>query len=132
MAQRSSEASTEIEELISSSQLTVEKGADLIENLGKAMEDLLSHVNWVGEAVGEINEAASSQVHSLTGVEDSVSELERMTSTNTAMSEETAASTQSLHQAALAMRELTEKFLLPAQNDDDASDLQNNPVRDVA
>lgn len=110
LAQRSAEASREIEELISNSQSKVERGNKLVGQVGDAMGTLVSQIEKVATAVQDIAASSKEQAVRSTKMTEALEEIDRLTQTNAAMGEETLAATATLSDSARFMHELIFRF----------------------
>ncbi len=101
LAQRSAQAAKEIKSLIGESVTSVEAGSKLVEDAGKAMENIVTQVQRVSDLMGEINVASAEQSSGIGQIGDAVAQLDQVTQQNAALVEESAAAAESLrHQAA--------------------------------
>ena len=110
LAQRSSEASREIAELIQRSVSQVNGGVALVGRTGDALNDIVTAVAEIDERVGTIAVAASEQASALGEINAAVTRLDQVTQKNVAMFEETTASTQTLTTVANDMVASTAAF----------------------
>ena len=115
LAQRSAESAHEIGQLIANSQRGVEQGSKLITELGSAMSDVVARISKAAEAVQAIAVSTGDQVHQIKQMEGTVVELEQLTQTNAAMSEESSAATAVLLESAQQMKALIENFKFEGQ-----------------
>jgi len=100
LAQRSSEAAQEINELITSSGVEVKRGATLVDNAGDALAKIVESIKEVAGLVAEIASSADEQATGVTEINRAVTELDRSTQENAALFEETTAASQSLKSVA--------------------------------
>ncbi|CAM3687759.1 methyl-accepting chemotaxis protein [Roseateles saccharophilus] len=112
LAQRSAEAAKEIKSLIGASVSNVEQGAGLVEQTGKAMQDIVGSVSRVSDLIGEIAAAASEQRDGIQQVNQAVTQLDQMTQQNAALVEESAAAAQSMREQAQRLAEAVSAFRL--------------------
>lgn len=110
LAQRSAESAHEIGQLIANSQRGVEQGSKLITELGSAMDEVVARISKAAEAVQAIAVSTGDQAHQIKQMEGTVVELEQLTQTNAAMSEESSAATAVLLESAQQMKALIENF----------------------
>ncbi len=92
LAQRSSQSSKEIRELILSSDEQVKKGVSLVGEAGSSLEEIVSQVDKVATIVSEIASACQEQATGLDEVNSAVTSLDEITQQNAALVEETTAS----------------------------------------
>jgi methyl-accepting chemotaxis protein len=100
LAQRSAEAAKEIKKLIVESVDQVSSGADLVENAGSTMQEVVASIGKVASVMSDISIASSEQTSGIEQVNESMVVMEEGTQQNAALVEEAAA-------ASLQMREQT-------------------------
>ncbi|WP_349741221.1 methyl-accepting chemotaxis protein [Roseateles cavernae] len=115
LAQRSAEAAKEIKTLIGASVERVESGAQLVEQTGTAMQDIVSSVKRVTDLIGEIASAATEQRDGIAQVNVAVTNLDHMTQQNAALVEESAAAAQSLREQSARLAEVVSVFKVDQQ-----------------
>ena len=113
LAQRSAEAAKEIKALISTSVGKVESGAQLVQNAGQTMDEIVSSVQRMGDIIGEISAAASEQAERISQVNQDVTQLDQMTQQNASLVEESAAASQSMRDQATRLESSVSVFKLP-------------------
>jgi len=96
LAQRSANAAKEIKSLIGSSVEQVEAGTQLVDEAGRAMQDIVSSINRVTEIVAEISAASGEQSMGVQQVGDAVTQMDQSTQQNAALVEQSAAAAESL------------------------------------
>jgi methyl-accepting chemotaxis protein len=96
LAQRSADAAREIKDLINTSGQHVGNGVELVGATGKALGQIVARVGEVSALVQGIADSAKTQVEMMTGVSDTVAQMDRMTQQNAAMVEQSNAAAQSL------------------------------------
>lgn len=111
LAQRSSDAAREINDLIAQSTTQVQKGVGLVGNTGTALTGLVQSVKTIAEHVSEIAQSAQEQSGNLAEINSAINELDQVTQQNAAMFEETTAASHSLTQQANALRASMAKFV---------------------
>ena len=110
LAQRSSDASKEIKELISSSTQLVGRGVEAVGSAGKALTSLVDRVSHISTLVSGIATGASQQSVALAEVNIGVTQLDQVAQRNAAMVEQSMTATQSLQQEAFSMDKLVSHF----------------------
>ncbi len=110
LAQRSSEAAREINELISASGTQVKRGVELVGQTGTALGDIVTSVLEINQKVGEIAVAAREQSSGLAEINEAVNQLDQVTQQNAAMFEETTAASHALTREAENLNETTSRF----------------------
>ncbi|MBA4111025.1 MAG: chemotaxis protein [Leptothrix sp. (in: Bacteria)] len=114
LARRSAEAAKEIKKLIGDSVNSVESGAQLVEDAGKTMSELMASVQGVSSLITEISAAANEQSLGIGQVNVAVGQLDQMTQQNAALVEESAAAAESLKDQANRLGEMASRFRLGA------------------
>ena len=114
LAQRSATAAKEIKDLIQDSVSKVGAGAELVNESGEALENIVNSVIKVGDIVAEIATASQEQATGIDQVNKTVSNLDDLTQQNAALAEETSAASVSMNQCAREMVSLIEFFKLEA------------------
>ncbi|WP_102225549.1 methyl-accepting chemotaxis protein [Acidimangrovimonas sediminis] len=110
LAQRSSEAAREINELISSSVTGIANGAKLVNQTGEALAGINAAVQQIAEAMASITTATEEQSAGVAEVNQSIAELEAVTQKNAAMFEETTAANSMLAQSTERLTALVDQF----------------------
>ncbi len=110
LAQRSSDAAHEINNLISASGQHVKRGAELVSQTGDELQKIIQSVGDISHHVGEIAVSAKEQASGLAEINTSVNELDKFTQQNAAMFEETTAASHALTQGAEALSSVVSRF----------------------
>ncbi len=116
LAQRSANASKEIKGQIGESNAQVRAGADLANQAGGALGDIVGAVQKVTAIVAEIAAASGEQSRGLDEVNKAVTNMDEITQRNAALVEETHASAQALANQAQELTELVGFFKLAQQS----------------
>ncbi|MCB1875743.1 MAG: HAMP domain-containing protein [Chromatiales bacterium] len=103
LAQRSATAAKEIKELIQDSVGKVQTGADLVNDSGTTLNEIVSSVKKVGDIVSEIAAASAEQSAGIEQVNKAVTQMDEMTQQNAALAEETSAASVSMSEQAADM-----------------------------
>jgi methyl-accepting chemotaxis protein-2 (aspartate sensor receptor) len=114
LAQRSAQAAKEIEGLIKESVDRVNSGAQLVENTGMTMQDIVQSVSNVRDIMGEIASASDEQSRGISQVSTAVVEMDNTTQQNAALVEESAAAANSLEEQATLLSQAVAVFRLSA------------------
>ncbi|SFI83802.1 methyl-accepting chemotaxis protein [Celeribacter neptunius] len=114
LAQRSSEAAREINELISKSGTLVKRGVGLVGETGDALRGIVASVTEISANVSEIAVSAREQSSGLAEINAAVNQLDQVTQQNAAMFEETTAASHSLTREAENLNATTSKFSIGA------------------
>lgn len=96
LAQRSSDAAREINQLISASGAQVREGVTLVGETGAALEGIAEAVSKAADGIRQIAKETRAQSGNLSEITGAANELDTVTQQNAAMFEETTASAQSL------------------------------------
>ncbi|QEZ46999.1 methyl-accepting chemotaxis protein [Cupriavidus oxalaticus] len=112
LAQRCAGASKEIRTLIGASVANVREGAGLVDDAGRAMQDIVDAVRRVSGIIGDISAASDEQSHGIEQVNVAVSQMDSMTQQNAALVEQAAAAAASLEDQAQRLTALVATFRL--------------------
>ena len=96
LAQRSSQASKEIKDLILRSNNQVKEGGKLVGDAGTALGEIVHSVKTVADIIAEIAAASREQSAGLNEINTAIAQMEEGTQKNAALVEQTSAATQSL------------------------------------
>ena len=96
LAQRSASAAREIKTLIEASVERVEAGSMLVDQAGRAMQEVVAAIERVTAVMAEIRTASAEQSAGVAQVGQSVAGLDQATQQNAALAEQTAAAAESL------------------------------------
>ena len=110
LAQRSSEAASEITNLITDSGKHVQHGVSLVNKAGSALNEIVSSVKDISSHVSAIANSAIEQSSGLGEVNAAVAELDGATQQNSSMVQETTATSQSLKAQADLLAQTTSRF----------------------
>ncbi|MFC3675662.1 methyl-accepting chemotaxis protein [Ferrovibrio xuzhouensis] len=110
LAQRSADASKEIKTLIQASNAQVKSGAQLVNQAGTSLDEIVTAVKKVSDIVAEIAAASTEQARGLEEVNGAVVNMDEMTQRNGALVEETNASAQAMADQARQLAELVGHF----------------------
>ena len=113
LAQRSSDAATEIKALIQDSSKQVEHGVDLVGKAGIALQSIVGQVNHISQKVSGIAEGASEQSIGLNEINTGMAQLDQVTQQNAAMVEEATAAGHLLKSDSAQLSDLMSHFQLP-------------------
>jgi methyl-accepting chemotaxis protein len=103
LAQRSSQAAKDINQLITNSNLVVKEGVSLVNRAGTSLTEIVESIKSVAGIVGEIASASSEQATGIEQVNRALVQMDEVTQQNSALVEENAATAKTLEQAAEAM-----------------------------
>jgi methyl-accepting chemotaxis protein len=112
LAQRSATAAKEIKALIQDSVQKVEGGAERVGQSGQALEDIVASVKRVSGIVGEIAAASEEQSQGVDQVNKAITQMDSVTQSNAAQTEELAATARTLADQGERLRALVARFRL--------------------
>ncbi len=112
LAQRSAEAAKEIKGLIQDSLEKVEKGSELVNRSGATLQGIVGSVKRVTDIVGEIAAASSEQSTGVEQVNTAITQMDQVTQSNSAQTEQLAATAQSFAGQAARLMQLVGRFQL--------------------
>jgi methyl-accepting chemotaxis protein len=112
LAQRSAQAAREIKGLIDESVEQVGTGSALAAQAGETIQQVVTAVGELGEAIGGIASASREQAAGIELVNQSIVQMDGVTQQNAALVEETSASAQSMTAQAASLREAAARFVL--------------------
>ncbi len=110
LAQRSAAAAKEIKRLIQDSVQKVEAGSDLVDKSGETFNEIVGSVKRVTDIIAEMAAASQEQSSGIDGVNQAVTEMDRVTQANAAQTEELSSTAQSLADQAEQLRALVARF----------------------
>ena len=112
LAQRSSEASDRINELVSTSTQQVDYGSDLVRKSGDELREIVRSMEQISSLVDGIATSSQEQARGIGDVNDAISNLESDTQRNAAISEEASAASTDLDGQAESLNGLVEVFAI--------------------
>lgn len=112
LAQRSATAAKEIKSLIQDSVQKVEVGSDMVAKSGKTLEEIVGSVKRVTDIIAEIAAASSEQSSGIDQINRAVSQMDQVTQSNAAQTEELSSTAQNLTVQAEQLQELVGSFKL--------------------
>ena len=127
LAQRSATAAKEIKALIAESVDKVESGAQLVNEAGNTMDEVVTSFQQVARLVMDITNASREQSSGIEQVTQAVSQMDEVTQQNAALVEEAAAAAESLEEQAHGLVQSVGMFKLA----EGRSHLPGPALRDV-
>ena len=112
LAQRSSTSAKDIKKLIGTSGSHVEKGATLVGNAGRCMDEILVSVQRVAAIMQEIASASAEQSDGIQQVGHAVAQIDEATQRNAALVEESASASLSMREQAQGLADSVSTFKL--------------------
>ncbi len=110
LAQRSATSAKEIKDLIGDSVQKVNGGAELVNQSGKTLEEIVSSVKKVTDIVAEIAAASQEQSSGIEQINKAVMQMDEMTQQNAALVEQASAASRSMEEQANVMSDLMARF----------------------
>lgn len=132
LAQRSSDAAREINELISTSGGHVKRGVELVGKAGDALGEIVSSVSNISGLVSTISASAQEQSTGLDEINTAMSQLDQVTQQNAAMFEETTAASQTLTREAETLAATMTLFQVDDTRLQKESQAATEPSRKIA
>ena len=115
LAGRSASASKEIKALIMESSSQVKIGAELVNQAGGTLKDIVESVKKVAQIISDIANASTEQSTGIDEINTAISQMDEMTQQNAALVEENTAAAQSLVQQAQALGQMMQFFKVDEQ-----------------
>lgn len=112
LAQRSAKAAGETTELIESSVEKVKNGSNIANATAKALEEIVDGVSNVTDLVGEIASASNEQAQGIGQVNEGLSQIDKVTQSNTASAEQSASAAEQLSSQAAQLKQMLTGFEL--------------------
>ena len=112
LAQRSATAAKEIKRLIQDSVTKVESGTELVNRSGEVLQEIVTGVARVTGIVSEIAAATKEQSTGISEVGNAVTQMDHVTQSNAAQTEELAATAESLASQATQLQALVGRYNL--------------------
>lgn len=112
LAARSATAAKETSELIENSIKTVENGSALATKTAEALEEIETGSVKAADIVGEITTSSNEQAQAISQINDGLTQIDKVTQTNTASAEESASAAEELSGQANQLKQLIKKFKL--------------------
>ena len=119
LAQRSAVAAKEIKSLIQDSVHKVQAGSSLVNRSGETLQGIVGSVKRVTDIVAEIAAASAEQTAGIEQVNSAMMQMDNVTQSNSAQTEELTATAESLSKQAEHLLELIRRFRLGQQEDAD-------------
>ena len=112
LAARSAKAASETTEMIEDSIHKVEQGTEIATRTAGALKEIVNDVGKVSELVAGIASASNEQSRGIATIDESLSQIDKVTQTNTASAEESAAGSQDLARQARELQDRLSGFKL--------------------
>lgn len=128
LAQRSSSAAKEIEDLIKDTLEKVGNGTELSGKSGEALESIIDSVKSVNKFVSEIAAASQEQRQGMDQINNAITEMDNMTQQNASLVEETASASEEMANQSQELLDMISQFKLNKQAEEKIS---NNKAEKV-
>lgn len=112
LAQRSAQAAKEIKQLISTSSTQVEHGVRLVDETGRALEQIIQQVIAIASTMTDISTGAQEQSTGLEEINNAINQMDQATQQNAAMVEESTAATHALKSEMQGLADLVRSFTI--------------------
>jgi methyl-accepting chemotaxis protein len=112
LAQRSAQAASDIKTLIQDSNGQVKNGAELVNEAGEALGEIVGSIGKVAGIIQSISNASQEQASGVQEINTSITSLDEMTQQNSALVEQSTAAAQGLSDQATKLTELMAFFKL--------------------
>jgi methyl-accepting chemotaxis protein len=112
LAQRSATAARQIKGLIEESVQKVDSGSSLVNRSGETLGEIVSAVKRVTDIIAEIAAASSEQTTGIDQVNKAVAQMDQVTQSNAAQTEQLASTAQALATQAQRLQQLLARFTL--------------------
>jgi methyl-accepting chemotaxis protein len=112
LAQRASEAATEIKSLVDQSARHVDSGAEQVSQTGASLREITTMVQNIRDRIGVISDAAQRQSDGVTEIGTTMDNLDSMTRQNASMVEHATATGAMLQETAQALRVAAGQFVV--------------------
>ncbi len=112
LAQRSAQAAKETAAKIEGAIGNTARGVDLSTKVSQALNDIVAKARQVDELAAEVAGASREQTQGITQISGAVGQMDKVTQSNAASAEESAAAAQELNAQAAVMKESVEALLL--------------------
>ncbi|MGZ5200289.1 MAG: methyl-accepting chemotaxis protein [Telluria sp.] len=112
LAQRSASAAKEIKTLIDASTEQVDAGANLVNQAGATMQEVVTSVGRVTSIIREIALASGEQEAGIGQISQAINDMDAMTQQNAALVEEAAAASEAMRQQAAQLESAVSVFQL--------------------
>ena len=130
LAQRCAQAARETSGKIESAITKSSQGVEITGKVSTALNEIVTKVRQVDELSAEIAEASREQTDGISLINGAVGQMDRLTQSNTASAEESAAAAEELNAQAQQMRESVSKLLhLVGSNQASATAFNNESAR---
>ncbi len=117
LAQRSAKAAKETTDLIEESVDRVNTGSKIAHKTSDAIKKIIEGINTSTDLIYEINTSSQEQVSAIDQINNALQQIDRVTQSNTAYAEESAAAAGDLSQSSEELRRILSRFILQNETD---------------
>ncbi|NRA99605.1 MAG: HAMP domain-containing protein [Rhodobacteraceae bacterium] len=117
LAQRSSEASHDIKELIEETTEQVNRGVDLVERTGTTLQDIVSGVRGMAGVMEELSTTAREQAAGVEDATGAITQIDLITQKNAILADESRETAAQVKQQADSIEQMMARFRLTPAND---------------
>ncbi|MBB2154717.1 HAMP domain-containing protein [Gluconacetobacter diazotrophicus] len=110
LAQRSADSTNEIRVLINRSSDGIRNGARFVDQANGAVKDIVDRILFITDSVSQIASAAKDQAFSMSEINTTVSQMDKVTQQNAAMVEQTTAASHNLASEARKLKAIVDRF----------------------
>lgn len=137
LAGRSASAAKEIKDLIEDSALRVKKSSQLVNQSGKSLNEIVTEVNKVTEAISNITRVSKEQSLGISAVNTAITKIDELTQHNSSLVEQSVSASENLNQQAGELSDMVSTFNIdgdgkPANNSLRASNDEPRSARKAA
>jgi methyl-accepting chemotaxis protein len=111
LAQRSAQAAKETAAMIEGAIGKTGQGVEISRKVSETLNEIVAKVRQVDELVAEVAGASSEQTQGITQINTAVGQMDKVTQSNAASAEESAAAAQELNAQAVLMKESVQELL---------------------
>lgn len=115
LAEKSSSAASEIEEMIEDSISKVKNGSKLAEETEKALDEIVNAIGRSVSLISSIAQSSNEQATAVAQIDQAISQVSQVVQTNSATSEECAAASEELSNQALRLKETVGNYTLDSR-----------------
>jgi methyl-accepting chemotaxis protein len=113
LAQRSSQATKDIKDLITNSSSQVQEGVQLVNRTGTSLTEIVESIKKVAQIVADIAVASNEQATGIDQINTALNQMDEVTQQNSALVEENAATAKTLEQQSAAMNDRVGAYKVP-------------------
>ncbi len=126
LAARSATAAKETAELIDNTRKAVDNGIIIVSRTSEALEEIRNGAIKSADIVGEIATSSNEQAQAIAQINEGLSQIDKVTQTNTASAEESASASEELSGQAGLLKEIVQRF----KTKETSSDFDNEFVKE--